>query len=186
MDFKTSDPYLTSFLRSLIKDRFNTVNVYKRLTDVDSILSGWRAAVKEPGEYICQGKFRLHYLYDVDSGVTNTLSKLEMERLVEVDPALRSLPVLLRYQHGNLFSFLLQELMPEAYLLTDRTTVIEEMTTGLFRHAKIGNYTPHNRLYHGKLYDGVESTLGETLKSRSFVCYSIATRDMIQIMDLPH
>ena len=185
MDLRTGDPYLLSFLSAFTSSKVNTVNVYKHLRNPGEILERWKQCGLEPTDTILNGRYRLHEVFDADFGIRETISKNELTQLTKTHPELLKAIVYLRYQHGNLFAFLAQEETPEQILLTNKTSVVEDLRLELFHHAKIGDYIPTNQIWHGKDYDGIETTLEYTLKSKSFVCYTVAAYDTIRLMDYP-
>ncbi|MDD2819137.1 MAG: hypothetical protein PHN51_10160 [Candidatus Nanopelagicales bacterium] len=185
MDLTLHDPYLEGFVSSLVRSRHNTVGVYTQLTDQESVLRNWRSKTPEPSGIICDGRYRLYQLWDVDIGIVSSLSRGDILSRLAARPELSKTPVYLRYAHGNLFSVILQEELPQEVLYCDVTTIVEEAATGLFHHAKIGKYFAPNRLFHGGHYDGIDTTLEKTSKANVFRCYTILNRDSLFLLDMP-
>lgn len=186
MDTPTEDAYLLSFLHSFIRDRFNTLNVYKSLSDIQVIQEKWSQATTEFVRPLFNNRLSMYVLYDVDVGVVSSIPKSKVNELISIGKLDAGITVHLRYLHGNIYSFILQEDIDESLLLTDKTYVLRETASGAFYHAKIGSYSSPNNLYLEARFDGLEVPLSKTLPVDRFRNYSIISRDDLVLNDIPH
>jgi hypothetical protein len=173
------------FVWSLIPSRGKTLNAYHTLESVQAITEVWETAFQEVVCHFPKPELTLFTLFDVDIGSSQTLSKGLVCALIERKVLSPQITVYLVHELGNTFAFVLEEdVAPEA-LHTNKTCVLANSVTGEFVHARLGNYTRPNNLYHTKHLHGLEITLGRAALQANIHTFSIVSRDELDICDLP-
>lgn len=124
-------------------------------------------------------------LYDVGIGIMDSVSREHLQTCISaniVDPTTK---VTLSYRHLNIFTDLELQDFPLQAITTAHTYLGINTTTKRAYRARIGPFTPPNRLYLQDRFNARESTLEKTLQSPHFKSYSIVDSRLKCNGDMP-
>lgn len=107
---------------------------------------------------LANNNLSLYKTNEIDIGYTNKLTIEELHTLISTNKVNKDIPIYLKYQHGNVFSYILLKDIDQKLLLREDIYIITHEVTKELYLLSIGKFGNPNRLYYNSDLNDIVTT----------------------------